>query len=455
MRSGRYGIKATTDASAERSAPKAQENWQTPVDFHSTRAIDEGDRGPFRHAPRNAFGIPIREAHAAVGLGLGYLPRRRGAVDAVTLGGKIDPDRAHRIVRTGFDREGFAGMNALEMILGIVVISRIVVDCRHLQGAGRRRFLFASDGRRVKTDQRIRLVEQLHGLPALVDFDTLRLDRIFRRATAGIHDDDRIAGTIELLSGIEHGKQLLAHVKSFRQFLPRAGEAEPRKVRHVLHPRRKLTEERPRDVLFGDGVMRGHRPVVLPKLAPNILGDDIGAGQPMRFAVGAQRLLRVLSEFAIDLAGREMRAIQQDLEPNGQGGRPVGWQSLSRSFGCFDRGRTHFGSESSAAYQDEDQRQVEMLCFAKRHALKPSHASRHFRSTRFSWPDAVAAISFRYWPSYSRAIRCAEKRSSNRARTRLLSSRASSLTALTASCSLSTMKPVTPSSMTSGTEPER
>ena len=47
------------------------------------------------------------------------------------------------------------------------------------------------------------------------------------------------------------------------------------------------------------------------------------------------------------------------------------------------------------------------------------------------------------------------KRRSNAARTLRRSSSGSRLMARKASCSLSTMKPVTPSSMTSGTEPRR
>lgn len=36
-------------------------------------AVDEGDRGAFRHALRDALGVPVRETHAAVGCSLGYL----------------------------------------------------------------------------------------------------------------------------------------------------------------------------------------------------------------------------------------------------------------------------------------------------------------------------------------------------------------------------------------------
>jgi hypothetical protein len=67
----------------------------------------------------------------------------------------------------------------------------------------------------------------------------------------------------------------------------------------------------------------------------------------------------------------------------------------------------------------------------------------------------AAEIKSRYALSYALAIRFAEKRSSKRARTFRLSSLPRSPTALTACSSFSTMKPVTPSSTTSGTEPER
>lgn len=52
----------------------------------SARAFNKGDRGAFGHPARDAFGVPIRQTDAPVRLGLGHLPRKWCAVDAVSLG---------------------------------------------------------------------------------------------------------------------------------------------------------------------------------------------------------------------------------------------------------------------------------------------------------------------------------------------------------------------------------
>jgi hypothetical protein len=57
-------------------------------------------------------------------------------MDAVTVGREVDPHRADRVVRPGSDRERFARVNALEMVVGIVAVGRIATDFGYLQDAG-------------------------------------------------------------------------------------------------------------------------------------------------------------------------------------------------------------------------------------------------------------------------------------------------------------------------------
>lgn len=94
-----------------------------------------------------------------MGLGLGYFIGRRRAVNAVAIGRKIDPNRADRIIRTRLDGEGLSGMNPLEMVFWIITIDRLAIELCYLQGTGPGWFLFASYGRGVESDQRVRLVE--------------------------------------------------------------------------------------------------------------------------------------------------------------------------------------------------------------------------------------------------------------------------------------------------------
>src|SRR5437879_7573304 len=136
-------------------------------------------------------------------LGLGNPPRKRRAMDAVTLGREVDPHRADRVVRTGSDRKGLPRVDPLEMIVGIVAVDWISTDLGHLQGTGGRWFLSASNRRGVKADQGIRLVEQLDGLPALVDLDPVGLDGDRRLSGARIDDNDLVSGAIKMLGRVQ------------------------------------------------------------------------------------------------------------------------------------------------------------------------------------------------------------------------------------------------------------
>ena len=97
--------------------------------------VDERHGRPLGYPFGDAFGIPVREPNTAVGLGFRHLSRKRGAMDSVAVGGKIDPHRADRIVRSRLDGEGLPGMDTLEVVVWVVAIGRIGVDFRHLQGA--------------------------------------------------------------------------------------------------------------------------------------------------------------------------------------------------------------------------------------------------------------------------------------------------------------------------------
>src|SRR5579859_7006460 len=121
-----------------------------------------------------------------------------------------------------------------------------------------------------------------------------------------------------MLTGVERSEQRLAHVEFFGQALPRAGVAQFRNVLHVLHPAWQVMQERAGNVLFGNGVVRKRRPVVGLQLLPDVIARLVGRRRLLRFGIAAQRLLRVLPEFSVDLARREMGASEQYLKADAE-----------------------------------------------------------------------------------------------------------------------------------------
>src|ERR1700738_3962311 len=97
--------------------------------------VDERHERPLGYPFGDAFGVPVRQTDAAVRFRFGHASRERGAVNAIAVGGKIDPHRADRIVRARLDGERLPGMDALEVVVGVVAIGRIAVDLRYFQGA--------------------------------------------------------------------------------------------------------------------------------------------------------------------------------------------------------------------------------------------------------------------------------------------------------------------------------
>jgi len=73
-------------------------------------------------------------------------------VDAVTISRQIDPHYTDRVVRAWLDLKWLLGSNALEMILGIVVIDWVGIDRDDLQRARRRRLFLATHSRRVESN---------------------------------------------------------------------------------------------------------------------------------------------------------------------------------------------------------------------------------------------------------------------------------------------------------------
>lgn len=88
-----------------------------------------------------------------------------------------------------------------------------------------------------------------------------------------------------------------------------------------------------------------HRAAVRSKLSPNIGVEVVGDRQLLRLFEGPQRLLRVLPEPSFDLAWREVRPVEQDLQPDPRRGRLLVGQGLLRGPGRVDRGRLHFGGK--------------------------------------------------------------------------------------------------------------
>src|SRR5258707_15606077 len=112
------------------------------------------------------------------------------------------------------------------MVVGIVAVGRIAIDFGHLQSAGGRRLLFASDRRGVKADQSIRLVEQPGDLSALVDLYPVSFGGILALSEACIDDDDLVSRALELLCRVQVCEALLAHVEFLGKRLWRAGKAQ-------------------------------------------------------------------------------------------------------------------------------------------------------------------------------------------------------------------------------------
>src|SRR4029077_14371424 len=202
--------------------------------------------------PRQFDRIPVRQADAAVGLGLANVRRRRGAMDSVGWIGQVDPDQADGIVWARADRELPLRVDALPCKFGIVLVFRVPGNAFDLEVPARRGLFLAADRRWIESKEFAVAVIDAHVSRRLVDYDrhfrqiVARLWRIGRRngfdgRPAGpqrhlghVGDGKLRSRPREIRARIELSQQSWAHVELLCEFRLRAGVRETGEPSHRL-----------------------------------------------------------------------------------------------------------------------------------------------------------------------------------------------------------------------------
>src|SRR5690348_2402762 len=112
--------------------------------------------------------IPVRQTNAAMRGRFADLVRIRSAMDAVTLGGKIDPHGAYWVVWSRRYVQLFIDVNTTEMKGGIIMVDRVFRDLHHFELALRSRAVFASYSGRIDGNELVSFIS-LHSLPVCID----------------------------------------------------------------------------------------------------------------------------------------------------------------------------------------------------------------------------------------------------------------------------------------------
>ena len=119
---------------------------------------------------------------------------------------------------------------------------------------------------------------------------------------------------VERPAGIERLQQRLAHVKLFAERLERAPIAEPLQPRHVFHLGWNLFDEWPFHIFVRHDVFDQHRFArVCSQPGPRLRIEHPVRLQALCVLERSNRLTRVLTVSAVDLAGREPCAVEQHL----------------------------------------------------------------------------------------------------------------------------------------------
>src|SRR6188768_4184647 len=111
--------------------------------------------------------IPVRQTNAAMRGRFADLVRIRSAMDAVTLGGKIDPHGADWVVWSWRYVQLFIHVNATEVKRWIIMVDRVFRDLHHLELPLRSGALFTSYSSRVDGDELVSFIS-LHALPVCI-----------------------------------------------------------------------------------------------------------------------------------------------------------------------------------------------------------------------------------------------------------------------------------------------
>lgn len=108
-------------------------------------------------------------------------------------------------------------------------------------------------------------------------------------------------------------------------------------------------EERPSNILIHDDVVRDHGTVVRRRLFPGLGADIVRAWQLLGLFVGAQRLLRVLSEYAVNLAPARSAPYPAGPAANACQGRLIVGEGRLRGLSGVDGSRVHLGAGRGAS----------------------------------------------------------------------------------------------------------
>ncbi|MNV25535.1 hypothetical protein D3C71_1166330 [compost metagenome] len=242
-------------------------------------------------------------------LGLAHVARLGRAVQAVMRLGDINPDHADRIVRARRQhRFAVAGLGVPEQ-LGVVVEGGIARDPEDLPLPDRERVMLAARRHReLRVDLAVRIEQPQRG----VGFVDHQLAGLGQRRDRDVRYLDHTAGLAEVHAGVERLQQFGRGVEALAQCLFHGAEPERLQLRLRGGPFRKRLE-RAGDVVCGERVARQRRRGIGLQRLPGGIVQFAGDLQPARGLEAGDGAFLIGAELAIDLPGREVRTIQQDL----------------------------------------------------------------------------------------------------------------------------------------------
>ena len=150
---------------------------------------------------------------------------------------------------------------------------------------------------------------------------------------------------IEMSARIQISQQILTHMKFLGQSFPRAAIGKLSLGKSFMPSILAGSLRTPRHVVFLDSYIFQRGAIVRGELPPGFVADVIRTGQLLRLRVCAQRLLGIVSELPVDLPGREMRPVENDLQPDPGGRSLLGGQGPLQRHGGVDGLRDQVGVE--------------------------------------------------------------------------------------------------------------
>ena len=267
-----------------------------------------------------------------MGLRVAHARGIRRSMDAVMRFAQSDPDDADGIVRARGDARLVVARVGVIELRRVEIEHRILHVARHLPAAGGDQVarLAHADGK-LRDDGACGIA---HFQDALLRLELDRGDFRRRPGRGHVRHEDVVA-RFERLAAIERAQQLLAHVEALgERFHDRfiAEVIEPRALHHVA----RHLHERPLDVLPGHAVRREHMVIGSAQRLPRRRVDAAAFRQPVRGLERRHGLAHVLAEAAVDLAGREPCAVEEDLRAH-DGGAARALREDRRT-GVVDRG---------------------------------------------------------------------------------------------------------------------